>query len=328
MPNWCFNKVIVNDDEDFKKIANFVKGKESIFDFQVIVPIPETLYITEGSLTSRALNSYLSAINPANEEFKGITKVTPAEYAEILSKCTVSPHCGVKDDLTATEVDNIQNDDFVKGASETDKKFANNILELGKVVADNYINYGCRSWYDFCVTYWGTKWNACDVDISSDENTIFFNTAWSPPLPVILALSEKVPNIPIEIDFADSDDFGGFAGKITFMNGKIVSETCPSTSAETLELAAEILSVDLSENYIKHHGNYIYINFYDFYISDELIEEAKKVLPEEMFEDFKSYFKMDYEGNTISSNVIEFLNEIVNHGGNIDNSIKDYCKRY
>jgi len=59
--------------------------------------------------------------------------------------------------------------------------------------------------YEWCVGNWGTKWNARDVsvpDLSADgsgpnvpEVEINFRTAWSPPLPVILAASKRFPKL-------------------------------------------------------------------------------------------------------------------------------------
>ena len=47
---------------------------------------------------------------------------------------------------------------------------------------------GFKSWYDWSVANWGTKWNSCDCDFN--EYGVSFNTAWSPPIPVIKALAK------------------------------------------------------------------------------------------------------------------------------------------
>jgi Ferredoxin-like domain in Api92-like protein len=43
---------------------------------------------------------------------------------------------------------------------------------------------------DWCVENWGTKWNSYDGKVT--ENAISFNTAWSPPIGVIVALSKRI----------------------------------------------------------------------------------------------------------------------------------------
>lgn len=54
--------------------------------------------------------------------------------------------------------------------------------------ADNLKNHGFESWYDWSIANWGTKWNSYDA--RPLENGMSFDTAWSPPLPVIAALSK------------------------------------------------------------------------------------------------------------------------------------------
>lgn len=51
------------------------------------------------------------------------------------------------------------------------------------------------NWYDWNVAHWGTKWNAyCQsvVEQDNDEITLQFDTAWSPPEPVIARLKEII----------------------------------------------------------------------------------------------------------------------------------------
>ena len=44
--------------------------------------------------------------------------------------------------------------------------------------------YGYKSWYDWNIANWGTKWDLCEADVQRiDDNTVVINcqTAWSPP---------------------------------------------------------------------------------------------------------------------------------------------------
>ena len=80
--------------------------------------------------------------------------------------------------------------------------------------AANIARHGYASWYDFHCDKWGTKWNACDCSIDEDwktkqvvtitktEHSVLyrFNTAWAPPLEVILAASEQWPKLKFSID--------------------------------------------------------------------------------------------------------------------------------
>jgi len=49
----------------------------------------------------------------------------------------------------------------------------------------NRDSHGYKDWYDFCVSEWGTKWDANNITVNSDEDQLMeliFDTAWSPPL--------------------------------------------------------------------------------------------------------------------------------------------------
>lgn len=54
--------------------------------------------------------------------------------------------------------------------------------------AENRSQTGFASWYDFCTTRWGTKWDVdCEgVDVSDDGTTVTcsFESAWAPPMGV------------------------------------------------------------------------------------------------------------------------------------------------
>lgn len=50
--------------------------------------------------------------------------------------------------------------------------------------------YGLNNWYDWSVANWGTKWNAQHSSLNN-KNTLWFDTAWSCPIPVLNKLAEK-----------------------------------------------------------------------------------------------------------------------------------------
>ena len=60
--------------------------------------------------------------------------------------------------------------------------------------------------YEWCIKNWGTKWDAKDV-VRRDyygNVCITFQTAWSPPLPVIKALAAKFPNLTLSLEYFES----------------------------------------------------------------------------------------------------------------------------
>ena len=73
--------------------------------------------------------------------------------------------------------------------------------------------YGTDGWYDWCIANWGTKWDACDAEIDDaglpNKVVFHFNTAWSPPVPVIGKLHKLFPTLKIKLKYYE----GGAAYK-------------------------------------------------------------------------------------------------------------------
>jgi len=72
------------------------------------------------------------------------------------------------------------------------------MLKLKYDFRDNYYQDGYNSGgYQWCCNNWGTKWNAGEVTLTEKEKVLiyYFDTAWAPPLIVILKLSEFFPDL-------------------------------------------------------------------------------------------------------------------------------------
>lgn len=55
-------------------------------------------------------------------------------------------------------------------------------------------------WYSWQCENWGTKWDACSVEVVSEGTDYIeyeFETAWSPPHPIIDKLREDFPDVSI-----------------------------------------------------------------------------------------------------------------------------------
>jgi hypothetical protein len=61
--------------------------------------------------------------------------------------------------------------------------------DLEKKYKENIKKYGCKTWYEWCVENWGTKWNSYDFQLQ--DSCASFSTAWSPPEPIIIELAQK-----------------------------------------------------------------------------------------------------------------------------------------
>ena len=92
-------------------------------------------------------------------------------------------------------------------------------------MADEYIEkFGHTCWYGWQNANWGTKWNACDSEDYGDY--IEFNTAWATPFDLLVKLSEKYPEVTINVRYAD-EDFGYNVGEYTLLNGEEIDTNIP-----------------------------------------------------------------------------------------------------
>ena len=101
--------------------------------------------------------------------------------------------------------------------------------------------FGHSDWYSWSVAFWGTTWNAgsstvftemesgLQVLARADSNkgpqataTFDFATAWSPPKPVIVALSEMYPNLKITHSFIEEGM--AFGGIDAYFGGDLIEE--------------------------------------------------------------------------------------------------------
>jgi len=98
--------------------------------------------------------------------------------------------------------------------------------ELANTSSPNKVNademeqkYGYKDWYDWRVVHWGTKWNASDVELDFDsprQLKVRFNTAWSPPMPIIEKIAEMFPFASISLDWEEE---GGYYGNTEYEEG-------------------------------------------------------------------------------------------------------------
>ena len=102
--------------------------------------------------------------------------------------------------------------------------------------------YGNDNWYDWSVEHWGTKWDAINscvsVNHSNGEISVWFETAWACPEPVIEELARLYPDTLIRLEYAD-EDYGYNCGVITGKDGKITKQDYSDT-VKGLALALDL----------------------------------------------------------------------------------------
>lgn len=79
--------------------------------------------------------------------------------------------------------------------------------------------------YDWCIQNWGTKGNLYETIIKEVSSRILeyrFLTAWSPPAPVIVKMSEMFPSLLFELEYKEEGN--EFEGTLTAQNGQLNDE--------------------------------------------------------------------------------------------------------
>lgn len=198
MPNWVINEIqFKTTDEKFTEIVNTITSEEGYLDFNKILPMPEELIITAGSITDLALEAYRKY-----KEGSSLEEAVSDKTAGFIDDNTIKNSTGVKIDL----------DDSPKMR----------VIKFGERYHRNIEEFGAPTWYEWCIDQWGTKWNASRTEIMYEKKTIRFATAWSNPYPVIERLSEMFPDIDMEVKYAD-EDIGYNCGAYT-INGNTIEE--------------------------------------------------------------------------------------------------------
>lgn len=99
----------------------------------------------------------------------------------------------------------------------------------------NLAIHGCEDWYDWCVSNWGTKWTAENLELAMINDTtiqVTMDTAWSLPIPLLKKLSAEHPNTTISLDC--EEEAGFFVGDCTILNGCIIEDNIHEPSREEM----------------------------------------------------------------------------------------------
>lgn len=133
------------------------------------------------------------------------------------------------------------------------KDYSDEDFELFVQMMRAYRKHGLMEWYDWNVTNWGTKWGAYSVKFVSKKE-ITFETAWSPPHPVIEKLA-TVSGGAFTHEWAN-EDTGRGVGIRSYSKGTFDERLLDNTK-EGYELAFALGAGD-AENYELVNGVYRY----------------------------------------------------------------------
>lgn len=139
---------------------------------------------------------------------------------------------------------------------EMDSKRRIEVMEAGIAYAKNIEKYGFKTWYDWSIENWGTKWNASDCE--SENKSFEFTTAWSGVPDLIEKMHLEFPTVKILYEFSD-EDTGCNCGIGIFENGTSNFRKLENSSIEAYELAFK-LRPESKEYYALVDGKYEYVD--------------------------------------------------------------------
>ena len=202
MPNYVRNilRVVSDDKKEVNKVFDSIRAEDRLIDFNKIIPCAKSLE----DLFDVCDRVKKIALYMCRELFN------PSLRNEIVREYDSMP-------------------------IEKKEAFTNE----ARVFLHNIAEYGHGTGYRWRLENWNTKWNACSTQ-RMDENTLCFETAWSVPTKVFVALSQKFPNIKFECRYAD-EDTGYNCGRFSVINGEFVDEFNPKGgSNEAYEFSLSI----------------------------------------------------------------------------------------
>lgn len=252
MPNHMYQRMTVTGDPaDVDAFLSSIASSHSAFDFNNVIPMPQSLDITDDSRSIPATIEYIKAVNPANPYHNPkYPKFDPALFKQVLPLASSNFR---KIDLT-------------------DPNINDTILDTGKIFVDNFINYGFTTWFGWRNHNWNTKWNAYDIEIERPKDTtavIKYSTAWSVPYPIIDKLSTNNKNVTISLVFCE-EDIGAFAGLIKYDHGVAsFADIGTDCSAKAIYYACRFFNADYTE-----HDLVFVPGFRQIYFASELMRHA------------------------------------------------------
>lgn len=196
MPNWVTNEITTSPS-----VIDAMLNNDAKIDFEEMMPSP----------------------CPHGKDWYGINGDAETA-AELVCNTPLSDH----DLLRRLEMANRAQVDVKKMTDESFEQF------IGMV--RNFRACGYLHDMDFNRKAWGTKWNACEQSYDIDSGKARFDTAWSHPEPVMIALSKRFPEEEIHVRYAD-EDMGRNCGEYTMKNGEYLkSDFAPSYRDQTEEV--------------------------------------------------------------------------------------------
>lgn len=243
---------------------------ELIFDFEKIIPRPESLNVISGYLETPARELFNKF---AKDKFVAMNELEAKAFMETHQKCTISKFEFCNGFISISLFPDYLQEEITKELNAENETLPARLQLLivwymGEIYEGNIQKYGCTTWYDWCVNNWGTKWNACNTYINECEDCIEFETAWSAPIPIYQKMAEIHPDLDFSVRWAD-ENIGAYAGFVEHTgetDGDFQYSYYDFQSKDAYETAFELWGIDAEEEgyvFDKENNTYVYCDPYD-----------------------------------------------------------------
>ena len=143
---------------------------------------------------------------------------------------------------------------------ETEAVYANEAGDMPTKMQQNQEKYGYKSWYDWCVENWGTKWDVGPVDdleIFEEDHDKFelrsnFDSAWGPPVAAFEDIYDKYKDRGLRIRLEYLESGNRFMGVAHTTDGSFHDEYRDYSNADELEEYANELDHFLAESEVEY----------------------------------------------------------------------------
>ena len=222
MPNY------VRNDMTFpKKFKKLIVDKDGNVDFNLAVPMPDTLDIEDSSTAKYAIYYYSS--DRCQKSKKELLKDKLFRNALKMAVSKLHNIADITEYITDSYVESVIGYAHfeAKGISEEEiKKAEDDFYEYGRKLVFNANEYKYLTWYPWANDKWGTKWNAmetCCFDLDKKMMSVSFQTAWGAPEAWLKTLCKEY-HVPFTLEWEEEQ---GFRGKYTSDGQKFESEDLP-----------------------------------------------------------------------------------------------------
>ena len=233
MPNWVYN-IVNSDEETISKIKHdFDCEKDaSNFTFQKLIPMPKELDIESSSTGNDGLILLYHRLpeekKRITDEIKEFEVITDEELQEMIMKAYLSLNTfHMREDVLKRK------ERFLEFCCESEEY--SKMLHLGVRYFLNWHRFDECTCYNWRISKWGSKWDACGCAFGDDGKTIMFTTAWDFPAGAMQALTRKYPDAMFEFKYAD-EGIEENSGNIIAKNGEVINYTLNFDSDQLEEI--------------------------------------------------------------------------------------------